>query len=156
MSTAQPAPDAAALGPYLRTYGLSFAFCSALVAVIVSSLSIENSAMGIICVIAAASGPAQQFALNNRRVMARPERARFSLYGTLISIVITALLFAVAMLIFVGWENIPAAIDQARAMAGNETYMLPLIDALTFLINFVILYFIIGIFGKLTLKQQAK
>ena len=112
--------------------------------------------MGVVSVMAAASLPAQQFVKNNQRLMMTSERLRFAVYATFLSILVTALLFGAAILVFAGWDNMPALFEQFIATVGGDASLGFLALGIACLISFAVIYFAVGFFGKQSLKALQK
>lgn len=144
------------LGRHLRNFALTFTLLSVAVAVIAQFTQLSGSGMGVVTLLAASTLPAQQFARDNGRAMTRPERLRFSLWATCISIAISLTLFATVVVALSGTGGIETSLSQARKFLGDNLALASIIAAVTFVVSFAVIFVTLTIFGKYALKAQSK
>jgi NhaP-type Na+/H+ or K+/H+ antiporter len=136
---------------YLLQFTGAYAVCVVLVILITTVLNFDvPNAMGIITVIAATTTVIQSFVKREGRVPTKTERVRFAVLATVITLIITALLVGLSLLIY---QINPFDILRAESV---PFWGVALIAALAAAITWVVIYFFSGFMAKQAMKQIEK
>jgi hypothetical protein len=136
---------------YLLQFTGSYVVCVVLVILVTTVLNFDvPNAMGIITVIAATTTVIQSFVKREGRIPSKNERVRFAALATVITLIITALLVGLSLLIY---QVNPFDILRTE---GVPLWGVVLIAALAAAISWIVIYFFSGFMAKQTLKQIEK
>jgi heme/copper-type cytochrome/quinol oxidase subunit 4 len=153
----QSQPDGrTSLAPYFKQFALYYCLTTLVTVAIVSLLQFEMpSSMGIIILMAAASGPFVSFVHATKRAPTKGERARFATGATIIATLLS-------MIFFVGGAYVMGGVDLLHYFAGLAQKLWtdepPLAAALPFIalfVSWVVIYFTSGFYTKQVLKNLA-
>jgi uncharacterized membrane protein YidH (DUF202 family) len=156
MNTTYPSAQPPSLTPYLGLFAVSFAGIAAMFAIIVAALQIENGAMGLIALMLSVTAPVTKFVKDHKRLMTTSERLKFAGFGTLLALLVTAVLVCTFQLALVGVDGMSKNAAAVMRSIGTQVWIIPLILGGACLIHFGILYFATGNFGRRAIAQQAK
>jgi hypothetical protein len=140
--------------PYIVRFALSYALLAAAVALLVTLLQIEGSAMGIITLMVAVQPAMMLFVDHHNRLMVKRERLRFAGFGTLAAMAVTALLFVAFQVAFLGLEKLPQRAAKFYQMLDGSATIALMVMAFIALLYFAVLYFATSMLGKQALKAH--
>lgn len=143
--------------PALMLFLLAYLGCSAFVYVISLFIDLSNNSfMGIVALMAAALPAGQKFFASNTRLPTTSEKLQFSLYGSIISIIVSALIVVGTALYF----GLPLSLDSIGAMVGMPTADVPMILTFALIAGLVLgtglIYLFFGMGAKTALKQSQR
>jgi uncharacterized membrane protein YidH (DUF202 family) len=156
MSTTVSSTQSPSLTPYIGLFALSFAGIAAITGIVVALLDINNGAMGLIALMISATLPVTKFVKNHNRLMTTSERLKFAAYGTVVAMLVAAVLLCTFQLMFVGVDGLSKNAAKVMREIGSQVWIVPLVLGVAGLIHFGILYFATGNFGRRAIAQQAK
>jgi hypothetical protein len=145
------------LRPAFMTFLGAFLFCSALVFVITLFVDLSgNSALGIITVMASAMPAGQVFFTRSDRLPTTGEKARFALFATGVSVLLSLLLLIGAMVYYQLPLNL-ASLAALFGVSGSDlSGLIPIVLAGAAALTFVVAFFAFGFGAKGAMKQRAK
>jgi hypothetical protein len=141
----------------LSQFTMAYVFCLLAIIGVTTLLKFEvPSAMGIISLMAAASAPAQSFVMKHQRVPTKSERNSFAIGATLISIVLSLALTAVALYATAGMEGFDWVRSEIEKVWNELPWLVALLPLLTLLISWLTVYFGSGFIARQGLKAVKR
>ena len=156
--TQQPtAANVTLSGPSLTQFTMAYALCLAMILAITTVLRFEvPSSMGIISLMAAMSWPVQTYVMKTGQALTNGQRARFALWGTLISIALSLAITGAVMYALSGTAQFDAFLSEIKSMWAELPALVVALPFITLGVSWLVLYFGSGFMGRMAVKQMKK
>ena len=142
------------LWPALLRFTIAYVALSTLLTVVLTAFDLNsNTGVSAALLVAATGAAAQKFVVDNRRALTSGERLRFAGLATLILIPVTQIQLAVATLVFLTTEEIPAAASEVQIWLADNAGLVAGIAVFVVLFSLAVVYFSVGLLSRVLVKR---
>lgn len=142
------------LWPALLRFTVAYVALSAVITAVLTAFDLDsNTGVSAALLVAATGAAAQKFVVDNRRALTSGERLRFAGLATLVLIPVTLIQLAVATMVFLTAEEIPAAASEVQLWLADNVGLVAGLAAFVVLFSLAVVYFSAGLLSRALVKR---
>ena len=156
MTTEVRTDEPISLAKYYGQFAMFYILATLATIAMVKLLKFEiPSSMGIIVMMTAAGGPMTSFVQTTKRLPTKGERARYATGTTVIGLLLSLAILAVAAYAMGGTEDINYFVGEAQKLWNDEPMLAAALPFISFFVSWLVVYFGSAFFAKQVLKGEA-
>jgi hypothetical protein len=153
-TTASPAGRVALFG-YLANFVVTYVITGTLLAVVVALMQIKGSALGVMAMMVSVMPAMLKFVKVHQRGMTKAERLRFAAWGMLLIEAATVAMGCLFVVLCGNAHHIGHFLGMVMSELQRSPVLLPMVVVFGAGMQFGVLYFATGLFGRQVLKAQT-